>query len=120
MSICRDRELVKDLKTDTRGIHVLTNGGSIDSDVYGSSTLLPKLSKVWFNEDSMVNILSLSEVKKEYRVKMDSDGEDAFIVFAEGGKQLKFAERNGLYVLSRDKVENNTECRRKQSEFRSR
>ena len=32
VSICRDRELVKDLKTDTRGIHVLTNGGSIDSD----------------------------------------------------------------------------------------
>jgi hypothetical protein len=65
---------------------------------------------------------------------MDSDGEDAFIVFAEGGKQLKFAKRNGLYVLCRDKVENNTEysfltvvleilvsiSRRKQSEFRSR
>lgn len=105
VSICRNKELVKDLKMDNRGIHVLTNGGSIHCDVYGSSTLLPKLTKVWFNEESMVNILSLSEVKKKYRVKMDSNGKDVFIVFAENGKQLKFREKNGLYVLSKDKVE---------------
>jgi hypothetical protein len=108
VSICRDKDLVSDLKMDSRGIQVLTNGGSIEADMYGSSILLPKLTKVWYNADSMANILSLSEVKKEYRVVMDSDGEDMFVVFGENGKKLKFKERDGLYVLSRDKVEGST------------
>ena len=104
ISICCDKDFVADLKRDPRGVHVITNGGSINADFYGTSTILPKLTNVWYNEDSITNILSLSEVQKHYRVTMDSESNDGFVVHLDGEKKLKFKEREGLYVLSRPKV----------------
>ena len=99
VSIVNDLRLVKDLVKDPRGVRVFTNGGYIDADWKGVSTLLPKLRNVWFNQESVANIFSLAEVKKHYRVTMDSATSDTFKVY-HGDKDIyEFEERNGLYVF---------------------
>ena len=101
VSIVNDSSLVKDLVKDPRGVRIYTNGGYIDADWRGVSTILPKLQNVWYNKDSVANIFSLAEVKKHYRVTMDSALSDTFKVY-HGKKDIyEFEEKNGLYVFKK-------------------
>jgi len=102
VSIVNNLALVRDLEMDSRGVRIYTNGGHIDADQKGCSTLLPKLENVWYNPESVANILSLAEVKKKYRVTMDSSVSDTFKVFKAPQNILEFGEKNGLYVLKDD------------------
>jgi hypothetical protein len=102
VSIVNDPSLVKDLVRDPRGVRIYTNGGHIDADWRGVSTILPKLRNVWFNSDSVANIFSLAEVKKHYRVTMDSEQSDTFKVYYGKDDVYEFEEKNGLYVFKND------------------
>ena len=45
-----------------------TNGGHQDSVYKG---YLPGFFEVWYNPQSMLNILSMKDVRKKYRITMD-------------------------------------------------
>ena len=47
---------------------------------------------VCYNEHSLANILSLSQVRKCYRVTMDTDKEVAIVVYRKDGSTIKFLE----------------------------
>jgi hypothetical protein len=59
----------------------------------------PNLGEVWFNDNSIANILSLADVRKVCRVTMDTADEPAMTIHRLDGSTMKFREHNcGLYV----------------------
>ena len=56
---------------------VYTNGGSITTSKKG---FLKGYGKVWYHPDAITNILSMSNVKKQFRVTYDSDSVDRFTI----------------------------------------
>ena len=58
------------------------------------------LGEVWFNCNSIANILSLADVRKVCRVTMDTSTEPALLVLRLDGTVMKFAEHSsGLYIF---------------------
>jgi hypothetical protein len=77
-------------------LRAITNGGHQDSDMVGD---FPNLGEVWFNEDSIANILSIADVRKVCRVTMDTSHEPALLVHGIDGSVMKFVEHpSGLYI----------------------
>ena len=61
----------------------------------------PNLGSVWYNPQSIANILSLSEVRKVCRVTMDSNAEPSINVHRVNGSIMSFIEHpSGLYVYN--------------------
>ena len=59
----------------------------------------PNLGEVWFNRDSIANILSLADVRKVCRITMDMSAEPALLVHRLDGSIMKFLEHSsGLYI----------------------
>jgi GMP synthase PP-ATPase subunit len=59
---------------------------------------LPGFGQVWYNEDSLANILSLAELRKICRVTMDTSKAAEIVVYKHNGDKLKCIESgNGLY-----------------------
>ncbi len=55
---------------------------------------------VWFNPDSLANILSMAEVRKVCRITMDTSVEPAMSVHRRDGSIMKFNEyKSGLYYF---------------------
>ena len=53
---------------------------------------------VWFNPESLANIVSLAQVRKLWRVTMDTQDEVSMRIHLEGNKVMKFKEHtNGLF-----------------------
>jgi hypothetical protein len=77
ISVSRNCELLKNIRPSGRVLRAVTNGGYQDSNLVGD---FHKLGEVWFNEESIANILSLAEVRKICRVTMDTTEEQAMIV----------------------------------------
>jgi len=74
---------------------VLTNGGRQTSNYVGE---VRNFGTVWYNPDSLANILSLAEVRCKYRVTMDSALEPSMCVHRSNGTVMKFVEyASGLY-----------------------
>ena len=72
-----------------------TNTGERRLQEYG--TLPGFKQKAWLDEDSIMNIFSLAELIKDYRVTFDSKEENAFVIHA-GNEKIKFAcSEEGLY-----------------------
>ena len=58
---------------------------------------------VWFNKASLANILSLSDVRKQCRVTMDTNREAAILVHRKDGNIMKFIEyESSLYYYDAD------------------
>ena len=81
--------MLTNIRSATHVIRALTNGGHQDSSLIGD---VPNLGEVWYNRESMANILSLAEVRKVCRVTMDSSSEPAMIVHRLDGSTMKFLE----------------------------
>ena len=78
ISVFRNCDMVlKKIRHSARALRAVTNGGSQESKLLGD---FPNLGEVWFNPDSIANILSLSAVRKICRVTMDTTAETAMIV----------------------------------------
>jgi len=61
------------------------------------------LGTVWYNPESLANILSLAEVCKKFRVMMDTSIEPAMCVYWSDGTIMKFTEfQSGLYYFDTD------------------
>ena len=79
---------------------LITNGGTLLSNMKGDGI---NFGSVWYNENSLANILSLSEVRKKCHVTMDTDKEAAMIVHKKDGTTMKFVEfATGLYFYDID------------------
>ena len=79
-------------------MRAMTNGGHQDSNMIGD---FPNLGKVWYNRNSIANILSLSDVRKVCRITMDTQEESAMCVHRLDGSVMKFVEHSsGLYVFA--------------------
>ena len=64
--------------------------------------MLPGFFEVWYNPNSMMNILSSGEVAQRFRVTMDTAVANTINVHIDedSGAIMKFREmRSGLYVL---------------------
>jgi hypothetical protein len=59
---------------------------------------LPGFGTVWLDENAIANVLSLSSVRKRFRVTQDSQKYDGIRLFRPDGKVLEFLESsNGLF-----------------------
>ncbi|KAI2508903.1 Reverse transcriptase (RNA-dependent DNA polymerase) [Fragilaria crotonensis] len=96
MSVFRNARMLRNIRNSGRVLRALTNGGYQDSTMVGN---FPNLGEVWFNKNSIANILSLAEVRKVCRVTMDTASEPALHVHRLDGSVMKFVEHpSGLYV----------------------
>ena len=71
VSIFRNGRLLKNIREseNPKGLRVYGNGGSQDAHLVGD---LPGFGPVWYNPQSLANILLLAEVRKLCRVTMDT------------------------------------------------
>ena len=77
------------------GLTTYSNGGSQHTVMMGTYT--PLNLEVWYNPESIANILSLSEVEDVVRVSLDSSCDSAFVVHTD--PLMKFTRRNmNLYA----------------------
>ena len=74
---------------------VVTNGGTIETRLKGT---LKGYGEVWYHPGAITNILSLSNVKKKYKITFNSEDGDCFFVH-KPEKIIKFrCSENGLYI----------------------
>jgi len=100
-SVFNNAEFLTNIRKSERTLRAFTNGGSQDSTHIG---YLDNFFDVWFNPNSMMNILSFSEVGKKYRITFDSATEKDIVVHGVNGKNLRFKEvSSGLYLLDNPK-----------------
>ena len=110
VSVCCNPDLVSDVLPCKRGgaITVVTNGGVQDFNEEATLKLLPL--KVHFNEQSLANIVALSDVANMpgARVTMDTDKERAILLHFED-KVIRFEEcGDGLYFFDTSTLNNQT------------
>ena len=66
------------------------------SDMEGD---IPGWFTAYYNPNSLMNMFSFQDVRKRFRVTMDTGEENAIIVHLDEGKVVKFLETdNGLYI----------------------
>ena len=91
-----NKDLVENIRESTTGsMYLTTNGGTL---VTRQKADLPQWGEVWFNDKAVTNIFSYAEMADRYRIKYDSEEDDAFFVYLPN-KTVRF-ERigNNLYV----------------------
>ena len=98
-SVFNNIDLLTDVRKSKQRLRAMTNGGSQESEYQG---MLPGFFEVWYNPNSMLNILSFGEVASRFRITMDTAQENAILVHmdADSGAVLRFKEAGaGLYLL---------------------
>ena len=85
------------IRPEKRHLRVITNGG------YQTTTQerdLANFLTVWYNPQSLADIMSLEEVQKQCRVTMDTATEKAIVIHRANGTKMKFVESNsGLFYF---------------------
>ena len=102
--IFRNRDLLTDVEPMTNGetLRLHSSGGYIDTKEKGKFGGFA----VWYNPQSLANILSLALVTEEYRVTMDSEVEDAIKVHISSGHTIVFKKGEGrLYYFDTTAVD---------------
>ena len=85
---------------------LLTNGGHLDSSKMGN---FPNLGEVWFNRNSIANILLLADVRRVCMVTMDTADEPTMCVHQLNGSVTRFLEHpSGLYMFDATNAVDNT------------
>jgi len=97
-SVFNNQEYVRNIRHSELLLSAQNNGGELVSTHVGD---LPGFFEVWYNPDSIMNILSFDQVKDRYRVTLDSAETSAIPVHLGQDKKLLFTPKgNGLYLLS--------------------
>jgi hypothetical protein len=92
-----NRKLVSHVWETDQSMTVHGNGGDLTTNMKAH---ILNYGDVWFHPDAITNILCLKNVKKQFRVTYDSEGEGAFIVHKPNGVNVHFvAHANGLHYL---------------------
>lgn len=97
VSVFRNPDMLSNIRpSSSHVLRAVTNGGFQESTLVGD---FPNLGEVWFNSQSIANILSLAEVRKVCRVTMDTAHESAMLVHRIDGSVMRFTEHQcGLFV----------------------
>ena len=104
-SVCNDSSLLHNVQHFkdhglSQGLRIVSNGGTMDCKQVGSISTLS--FPVWYNANSIANILLMSEVVQDWRLTMDTLVENAIWVYHDDGQILKFVEcAGGLYAHDR-------------------
>ena len=102
MSVFNNKKMLLNVRKSQKTLRAYSNGGSQDSNFEGDS---PGTFKVWYNPSSMLNILSFKDVRKIFRITMDTDVENVISVHMKCGKILKFEEvESSLYLLHSNNI----------------
>ena len=89
--------MLTDIKTVKNVMRINSHGGTAITRQQGT---LPGYGTVWYDPNGIANILSLSNVKRRFRVTYDSTDGDAFIVHRDNGIDKRFECADmGLYFL---------------------
>ena len=98
VSIFRSQDLLTDIHEVDNPLYLETNGGGYQ--VSNKMGTVKNLGKVWYNPESIANVLSLAQVRRIRRVTMDTADQPAFHVHkADGTGTTVFAEHeSGLYL----------------------
>jgi Zinc knuckle len=100
ISIFNNAKMVTNIRLSPQAVCARTNGGQQTSTHIAD---FRNLGVVWYNDQSIANILSLSEVRKVCRVTMDTSVEAAMIIHRKDGSTMKFMEHlDGLYYYETD------------------
>ena len=95
VSVFHNKSYLTNIRKSAASLTVYTNGGTQVSDHVGD---VKNFGPVWYNPDSLANILSLAAVRKLCRVTMDTAVEAAILVHRTNGRTMKFQEfSSGLY-----------------------
>ena len=98
-SVFFNADLLTNLRRVATPLTLHSNGGTHTADQIGEFHGLGAPMTVWFNQHSMANILALNEVRRTFRVTLDTDEELAFRVHLADNTILRFTEHDsGLYV----------------------
>jgi hypothetical protein len=96
ISVFKNPSFLTNILRSTHVLHAITNRGHQDSNMVGD---FPNLGEVWFNRDSIANILLLADVRKVCRITMNMSAEPALLVHRLDGSIMKFLEHSsGLYI----------------------
>jgi hypothetical protein len=95
--VFNNKDLLTDIRLHPKGevLRVHSNGGCMDSRMVGRFGDID----VWYNPNSIANILSLALVIDSYRVVMDSKVEHAFKLWLDPTSFIKFRKKNRLFVF---------------------
>jgi hypothetical protein len=69
ISVFCNEAMLSNIRPSSHTLRALTNGGFQDSTMVGD---FPNLGPVWYNKDSIANILSLADVRRVCRITMDT------------------------------------------------
>jgi len=95
ISVFCNRNLLTKNRPCIKPLLVHTNGGHQISNYVGE---VRNFGTVWFNKKSLANILSLAEVRKKYRVTMDTAVHPSMCIHRADGTIMHFTEyKSGLY-----------------------
>jgi hypothetical protein len=87
---------VSNIRDSEDPLSISTNGGIMNSH---QKCDIPYIEDVWYNEDSMTNIISMKDMTNKFRVTMDSKEELALLVHMPD-RIVKFKQfSNGLYAM---------------------
>ena len=106
-SVFKNKKLLKNVHRSEVKLRAYSNDGYQDSELVED---LPDFFTVWYNPNSMLHILVLCDVRKRFRVSLDTSVNNAFLVHAKNDKTLRFREiDSGLYMLV-NSLDNNIEA----------
>ena len=92
----KDPELVQGIRKADVKAELETNGGYKSISQQADT---PGYGDVYFAKDAMANICSVSEMARKYRVTLNSQKENAFLIHMEDGRIIKFpCNDKGLYT----------------------
>ena len=77
----------------SQGLHIVSYGGTMDCKQVGTIGTLS--FPVWYNADSIANILLMSEVAQDWQLTIDALVENAIWLHQYDGQILKFVECSG-------------------------
>jgi len=97
VSVFNNKQYLKNIRESKETPRAITNGGYQDSHQAGE---FPNLGTVWYNPNSIANILSMKEVRRVCRVTRDTSIEPTLSVHHLDGSIMKFEEQeSGLYIF---------------------
>jgi hypothetical protein len=94
--------LLRNIRKVDRSMHIQCTAGTTSTNMMGD---LDGYGPVWYHPEGIANILSLSRVKKNFRVTFDSEKENVFKLIRPDGTVRMFNESSsGLYFSTMEPV----------------
>ena len=98
ISVFNNKAMLTNARSTPHVVHAITNGGFQDSKMVGE---FPNLGNVYYNPNSIANILSLADVCKRTCVTMDTSISLSLDVHQQDGTIMSFVKHpSGLYVYT--------------------